>query len=64
VADRLREGGVEVTPDLPASSTAPYEVRRSSGSGVVQAVALAGWLDDEERLVVLQTVRGQLLADR
>ncbi len=60
----LREAGVVVMPDLPETSTAPYEVHHSARGGRVDGVALATWMDDEERLVVLQSVRKLVLTDR
>lgn len=60
----LREAGIVVLPDLPATSTATYEVYRSTRGDFVDAVALASWLSDDERLVVLQDLRRRLLGLR
>jgi hypothetical protein len=59
----LRDAGIVVLPDLPDSST-PYEVYRSTRGGFVDAVALASWLSEDERVVVLQGLRRQLLGLR
>lgn len=60
----LRDAGVEVLPDLPETSTVPYEVHRSSRGDFVNGVALASWLSEDERVVVLQSLRRRLLESR
>ena len=64
LTDGLRDAGIVVLPDLPDSSTSPYEVYRSTRGGFVNAVALASWLSSDERVVVLQSLRRKLLGLR
>lgn len=63
LADELHRAGVQVRAEALEQSSAPYELYRWVPGGPVAEVALAPWLDDHERVTVLEDIRRMLLSE-